>query len=296
MVLTSKKHEKNENEVEKRVFTSLGITQQEWEIYTYLCRTGPLKAIDIARNSGINRVLIYSYLKNLQKKGLVEGTIGVPQKFVAVPPKKMMSYCIENKKDEIREIAKDRKLIASMLSYSAESFIPEERLAIIQGVSRVLPRIKRMINECKSEFLWVVSTRQDESLQWDDVERFIEIASDKSDIAIKLIVNSCLNTHQCAKILEISKNYNLKLEIRQSYFENAPKPSPFVIRDREEGFFTLSSMHTYIKKEEEIGLWTNNKSFIETLVFLFEKIWNTSSPVCLSKPTGVLPPKNFYPP
>ena len=65
MVLSSKKHERNENEVEKRVFTSLGLTQQEWDVYTYLCKNGPLKAIDIARNSGINRVLIYSYLKNL---------------------------------------------------------------------------------------------------------------------------------------------------------------------------------------------------------------------------------------
>jgi sugar-specific transcriptional regulator TrmB len=283
--ITPRKLERSDDEVEQRVFTSLGLTEQEWGVYTFLCKTGPLKAIDIARNLGTNRVLIYVYLKHLQRKGLVEATLEVPQKFLAVSPKKMMNFCIENKKDELREIVKNSTLISDMLSYKTESFIPEERLALIQGVNRVLPRIQRMINECNSEFLWMLPTRQNESLQWDSVEHFIEIASNKPNIMIRIIVNLYSNTPECARIIEISKKHNLKLELRQATFENTLRPSEFVIRDKEEGFFTLSSMHPYIKKEEETGLWTNNKSLIETLVFLFDKVWYTSSPLCLSEHT-----------
>jgi sugar-specific transcriptional regulator TrmB len=283
LVITPRKQERSDDEAEQRVFTSLGLTEQEWDVYTFLCKTGPLKAIDIARNLGINRVLIYVYLKHLQRKGLVEATLGVPQKFLAVSPKEMMNFCIENKKDELREMVKDSTLISQVLSHKAESFIPEERLALMQGVSRVFPRIRRMINECNSEFLWMLSTRQNESLQWESVERFIEIASNKPNIVIKIIVNFWSNAHERARIIEISKNYDLKLELRHATFENTFRPSEFVIRDKKEGFFTLSSMHLHIKKEEETGLWTNNKSLIETLVFLFDKVWFTSSPLCLSE-------------
>jgi sugar-specific transcriptional regulator TrmB len=278
LVVTPKKSEISESEVEQRVFTSLGLSEQEWGVYTFLCKTGPLKANDIARNLGTNRVLIYVYLKNLQRKGLVEATLEIPQKFLAISPKKMMKFCIQNKKDELREIVKDRTLISKILSCKAEPFIPEERVALLQGVSRVFPRIRRMVNECISEFLWMSPTRQSESLQWESVERFMEIASNNPKIAIRIIVNSCSNMPEFARTMEISKNYNLKLELRQATFGNTLRPSEFVIRDRKEGYFTLSNRHTHIKKEEETGLWTNNKSLIETLVFLFDRVWSTSSP------------------
>lgn len=280
MAVTPRKSEMSDSEVEQRVFTSLGLTEQEWGVYTFLCKTGPLKANDIARNLGTNRVLIYVYLKNLQRKGLVEATLEIPQKFLAVSPAKMMKFCVQNKKDELREIVEDRKLISKMLSRKAVSFIPEERAALIQGVSRVFPRIRRMVNECNSEFLWMSPTRQSESLQWDSVERFMEIASNNPKIAIRIIVNSCSNRPQLARTLEISKNYSLKLELRQATFDNTLRPSEFVIRDRKEGYFTLSSRHgQHIKKEEERGLWTNNKSLIDTFVFLFDTVWCTSSPL-----------------
>jgi sugar-specific transcriptional regulator TrmB len=280
LAVTPRKSEMSDSEVEQRVFTSLGLTEQEWGVYTFLCKTGPLKANDIARNLGTNRVLIYVYLKNLQRKGLVEATLEIPQKFLAVSPAKMMKFCVQNKKDELREIVEDRKLISKMLSRKAVSFIPEERAALIQGVSRVFPRIRRMVNECNSEFLWMSPTRQSESLQWDSVERFMEIASNNPKIAIRIIVNSCSNRPQLARTLEISKNYSLKLELRQATFDNTLRPSEFVIRDRKEGYFTLSSRHgQHIKKEEERGLWTNNKSLIDTFVFLFDTVWCTSSPL-----------------
>jgi sugar-specific transcriptional regulator TrmB len=296
LVIASKKVESKEDEVEERVFTSLGLSEQEWDVYTFLCKAGPLKAIDIARNLGSNRVLIYVYLKNLQKKGLVEGTIGVPQRFLAVPPKKMMRFCIEKKKNELREIIKDKKIISDKLSYKSASFIQEERIALIQGVSRYSPKVRRMINDCSSEFLCLLSPGPDvrvyESLQWESIENFIELASSKPKVDIKIIATSCTNIDACNKVLEKSKNYGLKLEVRQADFDSNFRPSSFFIRDKTEGFFHLSSIHMNVKKDEAIGLWTNNKSLIETLGFLFDMIWKTSRPVCLSKPAGILHSKD----
>ena len=67
-VITPRKREISDSEVERRVFTSLGLTEQEWDVYTFLCKARPLKAIDIARNLGTNRVLIYDPTKGYRTK------------------------------------------------------------------------------------------------------------------------------------------------------------------------------------------------------------------------------------
>ncbi len=275
---------KLDKEVERRVFTSLGLLEPEWGLYTYLCKTGPIKAIDISRNLEINRVVVYAYLKNLQKKGLVEATLGAPQKFLAVSPEKMMTLCVEVKKDELREIVRDRVNILSSLQLSdkAMSVIPEEKVAVIQGSSRVFSRAKRMVTECKSEILWMVSignSKLSENLQTESLERFTEIASTNPKITIKAISNIYPDKPKLAKIIKKIKNYNLNFEMRQATFENPFLPSRFVIRDKEESFFGLSRWRTNFKNEDVKGLWTNNIPFIETLVLFFDNTWKISDPV-----------------
>jgi sugar-specific transcriptional regulator TrmB len=270
------------DDVERRVFTSLGLLEQEWNLYRILCKTGAQKATDLSRQLKVNRVLVYAHLKKLQKKGLVEATIGVPQMFLAVSPQKMMNLCIENMKDELRDMVKDRMTIISDLQFSNKTRFDtsEEKVAVIQGLGRIFSRVKRMVDECKSEFLWMVtieSGRRNKSLQMDSLERFIETISKKPNVSIKVIANLYPNASDIARIMEKAKNYDLKLEMRQTTFQNTLLPARFVVRDREEVLMSLSSRHKYVKKEEEKGLWTNNQALVETLIIFFDKIWNTSS-------------------
>ncbi len=268
----------SDNEAEQRVFTSLGLTQREWNIYTFLCRTGPLKALDIARNLRFNRDLTYGYLKNLQKNGLVEATLERPQKFLAVSPKKLKTLCIDIKKNELRKIITDLNVLSEMLSFSSESFISEERAAVMQGYDRVFSRSQRMLNESNTEFLCLYCEKQDETELLRDIELFIRCASRKHNIRIRMIVNLSLDTSKTARILKLSKSYNLRLEIRYTTSDNVP--SDFIIRDKEEALIGLSNMRTIVRDEEIKGLWTNSRLIAETLEDYFNKIWDRSSSLC----------------
>ena len=269
----------SDNEAEQRVYTSLGLSQREWDIYMFLCKTGPLKAFDIARNLRFNRDLTYGYLKNLQKNGLVEATLERPQKFLAVSPKKLKTLCIDIKKNELRKIITDLNVVSEKLSFNSESFAPEERAAVMQGYDRIFSRSKKMLNESSREFLCLYCEKQDEASLSSDIEHFIRSASRKHNIILRMIVNLSLDTSKTARINKLIKSYNLKLEIRYTTSDNVP--SDFIIRDREEALIGLSNMRTIVRDEEMKGLWTNSKLIAETLEDYFDKIWDRSNPLSL---------------
>ncbi len=284
LVTNLRKNVMSDNEAEQRVFTSLGLTQREWAIYTFLCKTGPLKAFDIARNLRFNRDITYGYLKNLQKNGLVEATLERPQKFLAVSPKKLKTLCIDIKKNELRKIITDLDVLSEMLSFSSESYTSEERAAIMQGYDRIFSRAKRMLNECNTEFLCLYCENQDEASLLSAIELFIRCASRKHNAMIRMIVNLSLDASKTARIIKLYKSYNLRLEIR--YTTSDKVPSDFIIRDKEEALIGLSNMRTIVRDEETKGLWTNSRLIAETLEAFFNKIWDRSSPLCpLSAPS-----------
>ena len=56
------------------ILKKLGLNQTEAKIYLNLSKTGPKKASEIAKTNRIHRVLIYTQLKNLLQKQMIQLT------------------------------------------------------------------------------------------------------------------------------------------------------------------------------------------------------------------------------
>jgi len=54
-----------------KALIGFGLTRVDAEVYVYLAKKGPQKAVDLAKALNINKQKIYASLKNLQTKGLV---------------------------------------------------------------------------------------------------------------------------------------------------------------------------------------------------------------------------------
>jgi sugar-specific transcriptional regulator TrmB len=83
---------------------TFGFTVRETEIYIYLGKRGPQKVSEIAKTLKSNKGLVYRILKNLEQKGLVEGTLESPTRYVVVPFEKIIDNYVQSKREEAARI------------------------------------------------------------------------------------------------------------------------------------------------------------------------------------------------
>lgn len=89
-----------------KALIGLGISRVDAEVFVYLTKTGPQKAIDLAKALKINKQKIFASLKNLQTKGLVtkERTI-----FSALPFEEALELLIKIEKEQARVIQESKE-------------------------------------------------------------------------------------------------------------------------------------------------------------------------------------------
>ena len=139
----------------KTVLKELGLTEKEAEVYIFLAKHGTLKGIEVTKYMKKQKAQIYNILKNLQNKGLVQSTIEFPARFTAVPLETAIDLNIKAKREAAALIESTKQ---GILDYwktisKPEEPLPTERFVVIEGNSKIFPKISQMINETKEELL-----------------------------------------------------------------------------------------------------------------------------------------------
>jgi sugar-specific transcriptional regulator TrmB len=266
----------------KRILKDFGLTETEGKLYLFLARRGALKGTEIARQVKKDKAQVYHILKNLQAKGLVEATLEAPVRFTTVPFEKVVESAIKAKRDEAARIESiKQELFDYWKSISrAMPTAPLEKLRVIKGNKKIYRKILQMINETKSQLSAVLTVQGllradqfglldaafDHPLKSQVQFRFLTELSQKNVNAMKTL----LKRKPKARVNFKGRNPNLGLHL-------SPR---MVIRDDEEILlFMTPRTDVSSKARDEVCLWTNGKTLVQSFSAVFENLWTNSTDI-----------------
>jgi sugar-specific transcriptional regulator TrmB len=254
-----------ENEWAKQLY-ELGFTKTQAKLYLALLKFGKSDAKTLANHSNVPRTEVYRALEELQKKGLVDKEIGLPVRFVAVPPALGLLNSVIQKREEIEKIAEKTVDFIKQFEYAQECSdnLKEYNITVIDGRKRILQKIKEKHDKSKITVdIITVLPRWlqilDECLEnyKNAVERGVEY---------RLIVGLLDDVGDLPKSLDrlIGKpNFKIKPYADLQQINSA-------VFDREEATFTY---HPCKNLGESPLIVTDHPIFIELARGYFESIW-----------------------
>ena len=256
----------------------LGVTQPDAQVYILLGKKGPQKAVDISRSLRIPRQTIYRAIKTLQSKGIVTATLEHPSRFSAVPFERVLDLFVRSKTEEVQRIEGEKKsLINDWKSIAiSEAGDQSPRFAVIEGRRQIYPRLKQMIEDTKSQ-LSIISTVP--GLTRADRFGLLEAAyshASKSSVKFRFLTELSEEDIHAMKTL-------LRGLPRDSGFEaRTPESglgliSRMLISDEAEvAFFVGQETERSEKDADDLCLWTNSKTIVNSFRAVFEDLWRNS--------------------
>ena len=257
---------------------SFGLSGNEAKVYLALLQLKKANARAIAKLSNIPRQEIYRVLPRLEKLGMIQVIIDKPTKFLAINPEEALSELIERQQklltSQISELHEKKTALESELKKvegkSAGLTEPEPiRFALISGQRLINQKIQEMLQNAKTEVLWITPS-----------------------IAIRraIIYDRDRMLRKCAQ-----RNVKIRIvtEIDEKNLKEVDKLRDFCEIRHSVGVTSLATLVD--NKELVMGsaiypggsfadeglmheLWTNDSSHISTMKDLFEKVWQISMP------------------
>ena len=96
-----------------KTLMDLGLSRTDAEVYLFLATKAPQKATDIASALKMKNQQLYSSLRNLKNKGIINCTSEQPKLFSAVPVEEALSSFINANLKEAQQMEKNKKKILS---------------------------------------------------------------------------------------------------------------------------------------------------------------------------------------
>jgi len=114
---------------------ALGLTQNECEAYLAVLKLGACTAVQVSRESHLQRTEIYPLMVGLVSKGLVEETIDRPKRYRPVDVKYALPRLAVRIRDRVGRIAKESEQLAAKLEgFSTKAKqAPQQEIRIIYG-------------------------------------------------------------------------------------------------------------------------------------------------------------------
>ncbi len=258
------------------VLRDSGLTGKESEVYMFVAKSGVHKAGDISKRLKINKAQVYHALKGLEKKGLVELTLEIPTRFIAVPFEKVIDLIIESKMEEAYSYQNQKSYLLDQWNSISVSkcTVPSERFAVNEGRSTVYSNLHKMIEETQSEIAMLISRDYiQHALQEGFIESLTTLATKKNNVRLRAITYvSKENIGIMKQILRKMPTLHNNIQWKHSSAATMPYHN-MMIRDNEEISFNLISNNPSATNLEVKGLWTNNKAIVFMRKALFEDMW-----------------------
>jgi sugar-specific transcriptional regulator TrmB len=186
---------------------------------------------------------IYRILKILQNKGMLESTLEAPTRFKAIPFETIIDLSIKAKRNEAEQMEKTKREIAfywkSIRQPELETAL--ERFIVIEGNSKIYPRIAQMIKETTKQ-LSIVATVPG-LFRADQFGLFDAILTHplKSEIEFRLLTDSSVQGLSLVKSLMKKMPRNMFRFVGRSQQKGLPLSPRMVLRDGEEALFFIVS-------------------------------------------------------
>ena len=284
---------------QERVLKTLmdfGLTRMDARVYILLGRRGQQKGITIAKTLKTHKQQVYRSLKNLENKGLVSFSLEHPARYSAEPFQKVIDLHIRTKIEEAQQLRhKKDSIIEDWLSLSIDADATvSERFIVIKGRNVIYSRIKQMIQQTKKCLSTMTSIPS--LARADDFGLFEDAFNHSKGHIVEfrfLTELSRENVVTIEKILEETTKEKVQFKIRVPDL-GLQLLNRIVIRDDEEALFFISPTNSTTQENDELCLWTNCKSLVQSFMTVFEDLWKNSAEIdqkILEIKTGKSPPK-----
>jgi sugar-specific transcriptional regulator TrmB len=250
-----------------QTLTGLGFTVSQAKVYLALCALEKATARTLSQHSKVARQEVYRILDELHERGLVEKIIAAPTEFKPVPMEECLSILIERKKSEISETQKKAtKLLRKLKKTTAKKTLQEEVLQFsLISEREALIRLRKAAEAAQASIDFI--SRAKSFLQGSVIfEKSLDRALAKG-VKIRGIVEESEKPNSFQKIAQaFMKNPSFKLKIISS----PPNVRLGIYDKKEVSFVAFPNCDMTMSPI----LWTNNLSFVSTMLEYFEMLWS----------------------
>jgi sugar-specific transcriptional regulator TrmB len=139
---------------------ALGLTENECKAYLTVLRLGTSTAVQVSRESHLQRTEIYQLMSRLVSKGLVEETIDRPKRYRPTDVKRALPSLAVRLRDRLNRIAKDSEQLATKLEGLATKVeqASQEEVRVVHGPHFARRHLLESLESAKIEF-WGMAGR-----------------------------------------------------------------------------------------------------------------------------------------
>jgi sugar-specific transcriptional regulator TrmB len=243
----------------------LGLTAIETKTYLCLLTLGQAKASTVAAKTGVIRPTVYRALDDLSKRGLVSKTLATPAVYRPTDPRRVLHSLLGEASARIERL---RSVFGEALEnlYSHASF-PDEQVGefkLLPDRRKLEPALADMIGRAQNNYSAVYSRWGMARVTRESPEYLAIAAAKKRNVEIRIVAEIDNSNIKQARAL---RRY---VEIRNSV------DIGFYLTLMDSDEVMIGPMLTdrdLTRATPSVDLWTNNKTFVQAMRDLFEKIW-----------------------
>ena len=263
----------------KNILKEFGLTNKEADVYLFLAKQEILSGGKIAKQTKIDRSVVYRILKSLQDKGLVEATLESPTRFVAISFEKALDLIVKTKQEEALKVERAKKeLLEDWKKVSkAKSQTKIERFLVIEGNKKIHSKILQMIKATRNRLSGILPISGMERAEQFGVFDAVYEHPLKNKIKFQFITDMNKENLEATRLLlpKLKSTIDLRTTTPESKETDMPR---LVIRDNEEVMlFTKSKEDIAKRKQNNVCILTNSEALVQTFNGIFESLWRKST-------------------
>ena len=260
---------------EIRALQLLGLTPYEAMAYLGLVKNGPLGGSELAFLSHVPRSKLYGVLRLLRRKGLVHLTPSIPETFTAVSPLTVLDA-------KAREIADQAASVLEIVQKLAEEYVlkangsgglelPTEanELWHIDGRKQIYDRVGQMLRRAVKSISYY-ATPAGLVRAYKAHANCLEKVG-KRGVDVRVLAQTSEDIHI------VTEELAAVVKIRRT---TKPLAANFVCIDGRELVVIENSPGDFdVDRGTDRAAWTTNKLLVGLYENLFERVWESSSPL-----------------
>ncbi len=250
-----------------QTLTDLGLTEIQTKILLVLHRFNYAAVKDIAKSAGIHRQEIYPVLSELQKLGLVERRIGIPNQYKTIPLSQTLNILLERKTNWMADLQKKTTELVQKANIGVESRVQTEQedydFTLITGVERFSQAL----------YDWAKNAQTiDDVLIFDRFSYQIGERLRTASFRYKENVKFRIVTSARPENVHVSEIENKNVEIRFTPFET---PVEIAIYNGNRAHLAIFSDRDNVSQTEVAALTSNHPCYVKMLQNYFDVLWNS---------------------
>jgi len=266
----------------RQALKDFGLSQKEAEIYISLAKHGALTGGEISKLTKTHRPTVYRFLKILQKKGVVESTLESPTRYVAIPFETILESNIQTKKEEVAKIEKAKNDLLSdwksIRKIGVELHL--NKFVVIEGRRGIYRKIQKIIDKTKEQLSIVLDASDLVHIDQFDLFGKLEKNPNKLKIRFRIITQLAQQDFDLMKaLLKRTPSLGVNLKVRNPDLGLSTFPR-MMVRDNKEVLLFISSGTIFPSaKKDEVCLWTNCQTLVQTFSSVFVELWERSTDI-----------------